>query len=348
MSILLLLGLVITAQTADVQTTDASSTRQCTGARRNEVCTAAGQAALRQELGVASMEDEVAVGVEAYRAFYLEGGGGLPAVAFVRRPGQNPVVEVYGGPRGATMTRDISIDVWNQVRADSVIADRVLAPLPGGAALIDEVCMDGGAVMVEIGAPATAPSGPASVRRLARSSCSDGPTLQFVRQLARLAVASFPACSAIESDWGRDGSVMVLRDCFRLTGDRLAAVEVMNRFKGEPWGDEAGAQMAWRRTTGVDDYTRLTLNGELIRGDAPRVLVARLGSMQNLRLVLSKVHGVSSREVRTEGWASYVEPTAANRPTLNATFTQVWRWTGAGQGWSLAEWRFEPFEGPKP
>lgn len=141
---------------------------------------------------------------------------------------------------------------------------------------------------------------------------------------------------------------MVLRDCYQLTGDQLAAVEVMNRFKGEPWGDEAVAQMAWRRTTGVDESTRLILNGDQIRGDAPGALVARLGSVRNLHLALTKIHGVSSREVQTEGWASYTAPTADNGQTVDATFTQVWRLSSTGQGWRLAEWRFEPFEGPKP
>lgn len=351
MSVLLLLGLAITVQTADAPAAETPNRYQCTGARRNEVCTAEGQATLRQELGVASMEDEVAAGVEAYRAFYLEGGGGLPAVAFVRRPGQNPAVEVDGGPRRPKMTREISIDVWNQVRAEAAIADRVLAPLPGkpgGAGAIEDVCMDGGAVMVETGAPATAAHNPASVRRLARSSCNVGPTLIFARQLASRALASFPACSAIDSAWGPDGAIMVLRDCYQLTGDQLAAVEVMNRFKGEPWGDEAVAQMAWRRTTGVDESTRLILNGDQIRGDAPGALVARLGSVRNLHLALTKIHGVSSLEVQTEGWASYTAPTADNGQTVDATFTQVWRLSSTGQGWRLAEWRFEPFEGPKP
>ena len=62
----------------------------CRGARLGEVCTDQGRAAALAQLGLMSLEAETTDGVEVYRALYLVGGGGLPAVAFVRRPGRNP------------------------------------------------------------------------------------------------------------------------------------------------------------------------------------------------------------------------------------------------------------------
>lgn len=339
MSVALFLSLALLSSGGGEQVAtppETPSTAYCTGARRNEVCTAQGQAALREELGVALIEDETAAGVEVYRAFYLEGGGGRPAVAFVRRPGHNPMVEV-SGTGGRKMTAEVPAEVWATVREEAADADRAFVPLSqdtGG-----EVCLDGGAVMVEIGTPALRPR-PASVRRRAVSDCAPSPTLRFTTLLANLAVARFPACLAIDPDTVSDPGVSRLSWCFRLEGDQLAAAEVRNRFRGEP--GEGALPAAWRDATGLEAGTRLTWNGEVFETGAPAVLIARAAAMPGFQLGLSEIRGVSSREVRTTGHASSV----TDGGSRYADFIQIWRYDENVREWRLREWTFGPFEKP--
>lgn len=315
---------------------ETASTRHCTGARRNEVCTAQGLATLRSELGVAAVDDEVAAGVEIYRAFYLQGGGGLPVVSFVRRPGHNPAVEVSAGG-GRKMTADVPLELWTTVVREAADADREFVPMvEGGTA---DICLDGGAVMIEIGVPASRPR-PALIRHRAVSDCAASPAIRFAGRLADLAVEELPGCAAIDPDTVPDGGVWRLSYCFTLKGDQLAAAQVRNRFLGEPV--MGASPEVWRQATGLEAGTRLKWNGETFDAGAPAALISRVAVLSNFQLSLRELQGVSSHEVRTIGAANYLDGVES----WYADFTQIWRYDDGAREWRLRDWSFGPFEVP--
>ena len=323
-----------------------SPTAHCTGARRNEVCTETGRAELRQQLGLQPLEVETAQGVEVYRAFYLEGGGARPAVAFVRRPGQNPSVEVTAGV-GSLMHADVPLEVWSQVQAAGQVADLAVVPRQGA----ESACMDGGAVFAEIGLPAANSRSPTINRQRAASSCQDSGTLFFSRLLAQLAEQLLPGCAAIPRDFLSD-AVTRLHYCRRLTGDQIAAAEVMGLAHRETSVREddslARKRVEWARATGVNPWTRLRWAGEDVppnpggrdAGGATDFLIARSEEAPSLRFHPVAFNGVSATVVEVSGHASKsAEP---NSGSLYANYRQVWRRT-AGQEWRVTEWSVEQF-----
>lgn len=336
MSLLLALALQVAA----------TPTAHCTGARRNEVCTDTGRAELRQQLGLQPLEVETAQGVEVYRAFYLEGGGSRPAIAFVRRPGQNPAVEVVAGV-GSSMRADVPLDVWGQVQAAAQIADLAVAPRDGS----EGVCMDGGAVFAEIGLPAPNARSPAINRQRAASNCQDSGTLFFSRLLVELAEPLFPGCAAIPREFIADG-VTRLYFCFRLTGDQVAAAEVMglaHRDVSVREDDSLARKRAeWARATGVNPWTRLRWAGEDVppnpggreAGGATDFLIARSVDSPGLRFDPVTFNGVSATVVEVGGHAS--KAAGPDSGSLYANYRQVWRRT-AGNEWRVTEWSVEPF-----
>lgn len=191
----LILALMLQASVA------APSTANCTGARQGEVCTEEGRAALRAALDVKPLQAETADGVEVYRAFYLEGGGGLPAVAFVRRPGHSPSVEVSSGAN-RKMTADVPQEVWRQIQQ---AGDELLVPVEVRTPAPIDVCMDGGAIFAEIGLPSPDNRSRARIKQLSSSSCESNAIVSFARLAAKLAEPLFPACAAISGEAAPDG-----------------------------------------------------------------------------------------------------------------------------------------------
>lgn len=323
-----------------------SPTAYCTGARRNEVCTEAGRAELREQLGVRPLEAETAQGVEVYRAFYLEGGGGLPAVAFVRRPGHNPAVEVTTGV-GSSMQADVPLEVWRQVQAAGQIADLEVVPRAGS----EGVCLDGGAVFAEVGLPAANSRVPTVNRQRAASNCQDSGTLFFARRLAELAEPLLPGCAAIPRDF-LSGGVRRLYYCFRLTGDQVAAAEVWGLAQRDVNVREndslARKRVEWTQATGVNPWTRLRWAGEDVPpnpggrdvGGATDFLIARSEESPGLRFDPTTSKGVSASVVEVTGYAS--KATGLGSGSVYANYHQVWQHAPGGD-WRVTDWSVEPF-----
>lgn len=325
----------------------ATPTAHCTGARRNEVCTEAGRAELRQHLGLQPLEVETGQGVEVYRAFYLEGGGARPAVAFVRRPGRNPAVELVARA-GSLMSADVPLEIWRRVQAAGQIADLAVVPRDGS----EGACVDGGAVFAEIGLPAPHARSPAINRQRAASNCVDSGTLFFSRLLVELAEPLFPGCAAIPREFLSDG-ISRLQFCSRLTGDQVAAAEVMglaHRDVSVREDDSVSRKRAeWARATGVNPWTRLRWAGEDVppnpggreAGGATDFLIARSADTPGLQFDPVAFNGTSATVVEVDGHAS--KSAGPDGGSLYANYRQVWRRT-AGNEWRVAEWSVEPFE----
>lgn len=338
----LILALMLQASVA------ALSTANCTGARQGEVCTEEGRAALRAALDVKPLQAETADGVEVYRAFYLEGGGGLPAVAFVRRPGHSPSVEVSSGAN-RKMTADVPQEVWRQIQQ---AGDELLIPVEVRTPAPIDVCMDGGAIFAEIGLPSPDNRSRARIKQLSSSSCESNAIVSFARLAAKLAEPLFPACAAISGDAAPDG-VFRLSNCFRFSGDEMAAAEVFSRARQDLriLKDDSitRKRLEWRRVTGVDPWTRLQWAGRDIprnrvghdEGGATDFLIAREGECPGLSFEPGKLHGVSSTVVEVDGFAS-CRPADRQGQSVYATYRQVWR-RAPHSDWRVMEWVVGPF-----
>lgn len=331
--------------------------RQCTGARRGEVCTEVGRAQLRSELGLRSIEDETGSGAETYRAYYLEGGGALPAIVFARRPGEGPAVEIASG-RAVRMVAPVSLETWEEVQALGRIATRRVerapasAPNTAGATVVDDVCMDGGAIFAEVGRPASGSWGVGENSSLSVSSCSDTPTTYFARRLVTLAELYFPECSRISPDV-TPGGVYRLRACFSLSGDQMAAAEILNRTADDPRTIDSDSterrRREWQRALGVTPWTRLTWAGQDVArnpgggdaGGATDFLISRAAELPGLDFRPLAFEGVSANRVDVTGAATY-RPDEPNAATRLANYRQTWE-RSPGQEWRVTTWTIDAF-----
>lgn len=185
---------------------------------------------LAETYGVRRIEAHRDAGDEVLRIFYIKDGGRAALISFVRAPGRDPVVSVHferegGRPAPAPMQAPISQAMWYEASYRAAYADRSLVPVPPDPRII---CLHPWTYVFEASVPAEpAYDRPARVRRHSITSCDDGPLLYFAADLQRLALPLFPACDALDGDhYGN--AVLRLRQCRRLSGDRLAAARVMN------------------------------------------------------------------------------------------------------------------------
>ena len=247
------------------------------------------------------------------------------------------------------MTADVPLEDWRQVQnagAQVAVMTSESGDEPTG------VCVDGGAVFAEIGLPAPHERTSAVNRQQAASNCQNSATLYFARLVSRLAEPLLPACAAIPAD-AVPGGIYRIHYCFRLSGDQMAAAEVMERAKRSMFimDDDSVARkrLEWRRATGVDPWTRLrwaglevpTNPGGREAGGATDFLIARSADTPGLRFHPFRFHGVSATVVEVTGDASS-QPAGPNGAYHYARYRQVWI-RSQGSDWRVSEWSVETF-----
>lgn len=193
------------------------------------------------------------------RAFFVDGyGNDVAAISFLRRPDATPLVEVRTPPpTGATSPRIVSAaidsDAWNAAISQSAHFEQQLArEMPsnedsGGESDRFSICLHAWFVVVEAvdaprvspnvlagtgsdamarnpALPVEAPMEPGTTRSDAESACSAGLATRYAFEMADIALAALPECSTLERDSFRN-TPMVLAECSRLDGDKLAAGE---------------------------------------------------------------------------------------------------------------------------
>lgn len=309
-------------------------------------CAAEEQARVRALLGMASIEDEAAAGVEAYRAFFVDGyGQDMPAVSFERRPGRSPEVVVYGR-NGQRMTAPVSATLWAQVRSESTFADRELQPIPSNSPWLPPMCLHAWVQTVEMANSNTSRSEIAPVRRRTEDACAAQLTTRFAFFLASEAVKAVPPCDVLSEQRQRN-AVTLLVTCSGLMGDRLAAAELLNekadRWPGQGFDwDNPYALMAWM---GVNGSPALSWEGEVVRtarGEDKNVaeyLKARFAEHPSLVFAPRTFEGLNSRAAVIEGVAT--RSNAQGRES--ATYRQVWVKDPAMSEWMISEWSVQPF-----
>lgn len=182
-------------------------------------------------LGLPPLADLAAKSATVRRMFLIDGSGrDLPAVSFVRMPGQLPKVTVsavIGDERGrrrvGTIAAEVPREDWEDILEASASFERDFVAVPQDG---NEYCLHPWVATVEAADPAHDYL-PASVRTKTHTACSRGVAFGFAIMLAKRAVDLIPACNAIKG--GERHSAYTLQTCAMFEGDTLAAAEMAGR-----------------------------------------------------------------------------------------------------------------------
>jgi hypothetical protein len=344
---MLILGLLMAGQAAPLPD------RDCLDDNLVDRCAESSRADTREKLGMVAISDEAGTGAEIYRAYFVDGyGQDMPSVSFERRPGQGPVVVVYG-QGGEKISAPVSAGIWRKVQAESVLADRqILDPATSvdssGRTVARQlpICLHSWVQTVEMANtwPETWRAVPVRVRT--EDSCGGALTTRFAHQLAELAVEAVPHCDVLDETQQRN-RVTQLATCLALKGDRMAAAELRNArlsFGLRP-GADATSVYAWQGLMGTNGSPRLVWGDQVVRTERGRnqnvasFLIAKQVEVGPLTFRQVSFEGVNAREARAEGVASY----RVSETSWQARYRQTWVWDPAMQEWMISDWIIEPF-----
>lgn len=318
--------------------------RDCMDDDLRDRCAAADRAKVEAELGLASIEAEAAAGSEVYRARFVDGyGRDMPAVAFVRRPGQDPMVEVQGSG-GRRMTAPVEPDVWDAVVARARFADRELVPVEtaAGANALPPICLHSWVVVVEM-ANSRRDREIAPVRRATQGACGGGLAMDYAFALAEKAVPALAPCRLIDRDRQRN-DVTVLATCLGLEGDRFTAAALWNHQLKAPqrWDESRTETMAWQAHLGMNARPVLDWQGQIATRDGTRGSAAaqdiarRFKAEPDMMFEPARFRGLSGREGEIEGWVIMPDDRVA-------AYRQRWAWDPNMSQWMLERWTVEAF-----
>lgn len=310
-------------------------------------CDPANRAALVGALGMASIEEERAVGVEVYRVTQIDGYDRImPGISFERRPGASPQVVVYGHG-GRRMSALLTLPDWQAVQSWGRTADRELVPLPDkGAPDEVSICLHGWTSTVEIANAEDRGVPDGKTRTRSESACNGGLTWRFANDAAALAIKRLGDCDALDPDDHRNDASR-LQACLGFDGDRLAAAGLMNQTGWQLTPDNPETSRAWAPVLGANAVTELDWPGTKIAGargfaDNPAAvfLAAQQAETPSLRAYITAFNGVSSTRVETTG---RLEKDGIGDERLWAPFRQAWVWDSYALMWTLQSWTVEAF-----
>ncbi|HEX8256204.1 MAG TPA: hypothetical protein VF589_01115 [Allosphingosinicella sp.] len=281
--------------------------------------------------GVQPIEAHLAAGDIVRRAFFVDGyGSDRVAISFVRAKGRDPALWVHvpsGKEQGrAPMQAPVPGPVWDDLIRRSAHFDRTLAPpKPGPDGEEEVLCIHSWVYTLEATElPDELAGQPGRVRRKTEDACDDGLAEAYALELARAAVPLLPACALIDPRQQR-GLPGVLSACFLLTGDRLAAAEVLNRLNliqaAENESDAARAEQVFGPEAQLDWQGSRSAD----RAQAAKLWLAKLAEGGGAQLFYDKVEGLSPDRVRFVGFLSRYAG-EANGESVNqfASVEQIW------------------------
>lgn len=338
---MLIAALVAALLGADPQT---PVDRDCMDDQLRDRCTAADRARVEAKLGLTSIEAEAAAGAEVYRARFVDGyGQDMLAVAFVRRPGQDPMVEIHGHS-GRRMTAPIAPETWDAVVARSRFADRELAPVQAAtdANAPPPICLHSWVAVVEM-ANSRRDGEAAPVRRATQGACGGGLAMDYALALAEQAARAVAPCRLIDRQRQRN-DVTLLATCLELEGDRFTAAALWNHQLKAPsrWDDDRSDAMTWQLHLGMNARPVLNWQGQVVMRDGGRGSAAaqdiarRLEATPDMMFEPIGFRGLSSQEGEVVG--RVVMPDGRVAP-----YRQRWAWDPNMAEWKLERWTVEAF-----
>jgi len=232
-------------------------------------------------------------GGEIVRAFFVDGyGNQAGVVAFMRRPGEEPRVEVRTAASG-TLATAVPLDTWERVRSAAALFDRTLAPVPSADG--PSICLHPWSVSVEAVDPAR-PGRPAAIRKAVQSACDTGLAVPLAFELAREAVAALPACALLDARQYRN-DVTRLAGCTLLEGDRAAAALARNAYGSDWFASTRGDRTEYAIRQLFFDQARLDWAGTTVEGSeaAAKLWSSRL---ENASVFPRHIIGETANRVR--------------------------------------------------
>lgn len=333
-----------------VQAAPALPPKACRDDNHVDRCAPDDRARVVASLGMASAEKEAKSGVEAYRAFFVDGyGRERPTIAFERRPGEPPKVVVYA--RGRKIEAPASSSAWEKVKSGAAFADRALVDLPSPIAKPDaprlpRMCLHAWVTSVEITSAPVREDGSDIVRSRTENACDGGLATQFAFDLAALALQQLPACSALKADKHRN-DVERLAFCTTLHGDTLAAAGLANQIGGRlNLREDPEPAQAWRSWMGTNAMVELNWAGQIIKDDQRRAngvgkFLAAQSAEARVDLSPARIEGLDSRRLRVTG-RLYTSPRSEPRTPKEADYEQIWVWDPGLGEWMLKSWTVGP------
>lgn len=326
--------------------------RTCLDDNGRDICAERTRADLLQRLGMATAEDEAAAGVEAYRAFFVDGyGRDMPAMAFERRAGMGPVSVIYGFG-GSRLEVPISAKTWAEVVAEGRFADRQLVePAVEAGAPPPAPCLHAWNVSVEMTNSPVSRWQTEPVRRRFESACNGALTTRYAFFLAEQSLKAQPHCQALSENQQRN-AITMLGTCLMLRGDRVAAGSAFDakNYGGPRYGVDPLQAGNWRAWLGTNGSPRLDWNGEIVVTDrgmnnlVAEFIVARLREHPSLRFQPASYEGLTSKQVRVTGVAQYGVGEGVQATQMRANYEQTWVWDPNLSDWMVSNWTVGPFE----
>lgn len=304
---------------------------RCTDDRGVDRCAEAQQQRVRAAFGMQSIDEHQAAGDQVRRAFYVDGyGQDLIAIAFVRPRGRDPVVRVHfprtkAGVHPPPLEVPVGQAVWREVIDRSTTFDRDLAPIVGANAL-ESLCLHSWVYTIEATDPELPGFSKTKQRRKVVDACGDEPGATYAEGLSRIAFPLLPHCAVLDLEQHRNDT-SALAACNLLTGDRMAAAEVLNAARAfQPnWGVQDTG-----RLSAIFDY-KATVDWNGIRnegtGSAAAFWVEQIGkSSQRTRFSYQAVNGENANRIRLLGTLSRSIDLPDGRSRYeNARVEQIWK-----------------------
>ncbi len=310
----------------------------CSDDRGVDRCSPEQQRRTRQLFGVRSIEDHRAAGDEIRRVFYVDGyGRDIVLIAFVRAAGREPTAWVHypereGEARSEPFQAPVPLAVWNDVIESSAnFHRRFEVPARERTERAGEeqemiICLHSWVYTMEaVNRPEY--DGQPQIRRKVEDACENGPGEMFAQRLDEIARSLFPHCAALDITQHRNAA-MALSACRILSGDRLAAAQVLN--SADPFTNVQGREDTHLLARVFDDDATIDWAGEQHRGgyrEAAEFWTARLqGAEGRTIFYIHAVEGVNGARARLAG--SLVRPAAAvagrREGYESATVEQIW------------------------
>lgn len=313
----------------------------CLDDNHRNICNPAVRSEVLEKLGLVSIEEEAATGAQVYRVRFVDGyGRDMPAIAFVRRPGHDPTVEVSGLDgqqlRGAVSQKD-----WNRVVVEARFADRDLQPLPKNEEL--NICLHSWAVTVEMANAVSGRNQQGIVRSATQNACSDNLTVPYGFELAQIAYESLAPCAMIDMNQTRN-HVTALSTCMRFSGDRFTAASLYNLYNrgGPRYALDRTDAGIWRAYLGTNGSPRLNWDGQEVQTDRARNnLVAEFIADQIKAKPQMGFH--PENYVGLTGRKGEITGHITDGNGSKAHYRQTWIWDPNLSSWMLESWTVGSF-----
>lgn len=195
-------------------------------------CNDLGGARQREQLKVDALPALAAADVQIIRIFTADGfGGRFAAISYVRRPGEEPAIEIAaGGPR-PSLSMPISAEAWDQALLE--VANFDASPAPRAGAVPFPPCLHPWQARIEV-VDRRYTGAPPRVRAKSQLQCEDGSTYAIALLLTQQAKKLIPSCALLEDRFGFGSAASLLTFCAAMKGDKAAVAQAHNVFRS-PW-----------------------------------------------------------------------------------------------------------------